>query len=119
MVDVMASNDSIVRYLNPWKHRRELERQQQRVAELRRRDGDDCRRCRRPLRFDLTDGHDLAPKIESMLSNGAAEESLDNLCLTHRRCIAEGNDHTDEVAERVRRKNEAELFAASRRRKRA
>ena len=85
MVGVMASNDSIVRYLNPWKHRRELERQQQRVAELRRRDGDDCRRCRRPLRFDF----------------------------------AEGNDHTDEVTERLRRKNEAELFAASRRRKRA
>ena len=115
----MAHNDSIVRYLNPWKHRRELERQQQRLAELRRRDGDDCRRCRRPLRFDLTDGHDLGPKIEAITPIEGADDNLENLCLTHRRCIAEGNDHTDEVAERVRRKNEAELFASSRRRKRA
>jgi hypothetical protein len=115
----MARNDSIVRYLNPWKHRREQERQQQRLAELRRRDGDDCRRCRRPLRFDLTEGHDLGPKIEAILSAGAADENLDNFCLTHRRCIGEGADHTHEVTERLRRKNEAELFASSRRRKRA
>jgi hypothetical protein len=115
----MPRNDSIVRYLNPWKQRRERERQQQRLAELRGRDGDDCRRCRRPLRFDLTDGHDLGPKIEAILSGEGADQTLDNLCLTHRRCIGEGSDHTQEVTERVRRKNEAELFASSRRRKRA
>jgi hypothetical protein len=114
----MASNPSIVRYLNPWKFRREQE-QLQRLAELRRRDGDDCRRCRRPLRFDLPQGHDLGPKIEPILSSVAPEEELGNLCLTHRRCNAEGADMTREVTDRVRRKNEAELFATSRRRKRA
>ena len=45
----MAS--SFAEYLNPWKLRRE--KQRQRLAALRQRDGDNCRRCRRPLRFDL------------------------------------------------------------------
>src|SRR6185312_1599399 len=110
--------DSIVRFLNPGKFRRELE--QQRLSELRRRDGDECRRCRRPLRFDLTEGHDLGPKVEQILPTPEGEEvTLDNLVLCHRRCTAEAADNTREVTERVRRKNEAELFANSRRRKRA
>ena len=41
-----------------------------------------------------------------------------NLRLTHRRCNAPGLDHTAEVGERIRRRAEAELFAASRKRKR-
>ena len=113
----MTRNDSIVRYLNPWKFRREQE-QLQRLAALRRRDGDECRRCRRPLRFDLPQGHDHGPKIEPITS-GTDENDLANFCLTHRRCNAESADKTGEVTERVRRKNEAELFATSRRRKRA
>ena len=110
--------DTIVRSLNPWKLRRMQE--EQRLSELRRRDGDDCRRCRRPMRFDLPDGHDSGPKIEPIApADPGAEPSLDNLVLCHRRCTAEAADATREVTERVRRKNEAELFASSRRRKRA
>lgn len=112
----MARNDSIVRYLNPWRLRREQEKLQ-RIDALRKRDGDECRRCRRPMRFDLTDGHDLGPRIEAVLPGNS--EALDNLCLTHRRCNTEPADLTAEVTERIRRRNEAELFANSRRRKRA
>jgi hypothetical protein len=110
-------NGSIIRYVNPWKYRREQDAR--RLAALRGRDGDECRRCRRPMRFDLPEGHDLGPKVESVLSQPAqAEESIDNLCLTHRRCIGDAGDNTREVQERVRRKNEAELFARSRQKRR-
>jgi uncharacterized ferritin-like protein (DUF455 family) len=106
------SRSMIARYLNPWKHKREEERR--RIAMLRSRDGDTCSRCRRPLRFDLTPGHDNGPTVEQV-APGAAED-LANLLLTHRRCHAEGVDHTPEVQERVRRKNEAELFGKERKR---
>ena len=99
------SQSIIARYVNPWKFKREQE-ERQRVAELRKRDGEDCRRCRRPMRFDLTAGHDLGPKIEAIPSG--------ELCLTHVRCNAQGADNTAEVTAGVRRKNEAELFAKSR-----
>jgi hypothetical protein len=108
------SRTILARYLNPRKFRREQE-QAARVAALRQRDGDDCRRCRRPMRFDLTPGHDLGPKVEEV-APAPDGESLDHLCLTHRRCNADAADNTSEVVERVRRKSEAELFAKSRRR---
>jgi hypothetical protein len=87
----------IARYLNPWKVKRDQERAC--VAALRRRDGDDCRRCRR----------------EASGGNGAIE----GLCLTHGRCNPSMIDHTGEVLARVRRKAEAELLAKPRRRRRA
>jgi len=96
----------IAKYVTPWKFRRE--QQAQRVAALRQRDGDDCRRCRRPIRFDLTPGHDKGPKIEGEASD---EQALDQLFLCHGRCNAAGADHTAEVTERVRRRGEAALFA--------
>jgi hypothetical protein len=108
------SSTMILRYVNPWKFRRQQEAQ--RLAALRMRDGDECRRCRRPLRFDLPDGHDMGAKIEQVLPGA---ETIENLCLTHRRCNVEAADVTREVQERVRRKNEAELFSKSRKRKRA
>ncbi|HET7282148.1 MAG TPA: hypothetical protein VFI67_07485 [Sphingomicrobium sp.] len=110
------SQSIIARYVNPWKYRREQE-ELQRVAALRSRDGDECRRCLRPMRFDLTAGHDLGPKVQSLVKSEAGESpALGDLCLTHRRCNAEGADVTSEVVERVRRRNEAELFAKSRKR---
>jgi hypothetical protein len=108
------SSTIILRYVNPWKFRRQQEAQ--RLAALRMRDGDECRRCRRPLRFDLPDGHDMGAKIEQVLPGA---ETIENLCLTHRRCNVEAADVTREVQERVRRKSEAELFSKSRKRKRA
>jgi hypothetical protein len=108
-------SSAIVKFVNPWKFRRE--QQAQRLQSLRQRDGDDCRRCRRPMRFDLPDGHDLGPKVEQILSGTA--EALENLCLTHRRCISEGFDHTVEVKERIRRRAEADLLSNSRKRRRA
>jgi hypothetical protein len=100
---------TIIARIVPWNRRKERERQ--RIAELRARDGDGCRRCRRALRFDLTDGHDLGPRIEQM-----PDESD---FLTHGRCNPSMVDHTGEVLDRVRRKAEAELLAGPRRRKRA
>ena len=103
----------IARYVNPWKFRRQQE--EQRLRALRQRDGDDCRRCRRPIRFDLTPGHDKGPKVEtSELVVAGEEEVLDNLFLCHGRCNAAGADNTAEVAERIRRRNEAELFSKAR-----
>jgi hypothetical protein len=104
----------LTRYLNPWKARRE--ERDQRIAELRDRDGDECRRCRRPIRFDMTDGHDLGPRLEDIVTQAAGLPSvIANQCLCHGRCNAAGADHTSEVQERRRRGNEARLFARSRR----
>lgn len=109
------SSTVILRYVNPWKFRRE--QNEQRLRLLRQRDGDECRRCRRPMRFDLPEGHDSGPKIEQVVATSGNEEpSLDNLVLCHRRCTAEAADNTREVTERVRRKSEAELFAKARKR---
>ena len=104
---------SLALYLNPWKLNRE--KRLQRLNALRQRDGDDCRRCRRPMRFDLPRGHDQGATVEAILPNSpAGRDALDNLCLTHRRCNAAGADHTDEVSERMRRRNEAALLSRPR-----
>jgi len=108
-------DQSIARYLTPWKLKRE--RAAERVRTLRGRDGDHCARCRRPLRFDLPDGHDQAPKVEPRPA-APGGDALAGLCLTHTRCNAGKVDHTGDVAERMRRKAEAELFAKARRKKR-
>lgn len=110
----MQRNAILVRYLNPWKFRREQE-ELQRIGELRERDGEDCRRCRRPIRFDLAAGHDSAPKIHAIAPEVEGEQTaLESLCLVHVRCNAAGADNTAEVKERVQRKSEAELFAKNR-----
>jgi hypothetical protein len=104
----------LAKYVSPWTLRKDRE-QQQRIATLRSRDGDDCRRCRRPLRFDLPEGHDKAPVILSLETVAEGEpEPLENLCLCHARCNGEPADQTGEVRERIRRKAEADLFANSR-----
>ena len=112
------SRSIVAKYVTPWRFRRE--QAEQRLAELRRRDGDDCRRCRRPLRFDLPPGHDKGPKIETIVSGASGGESpMEALCLCHGRCNAAGADSTDEVTERIRRRSEAALLSASRRKRRA
>ena len=109
------SSPSIVRYLNPWQLKRD--RAAERIQALRGRDGDNCTRCRRPLRFDLPGGHDQAPKVEPRPA-GSDGQPLDHLCLCHTRCNTGMIDHTSEVAERMQRKAEAELLSRSRRKKR-
>ena len=105
---------SFLQSLNP-RHRRRTRAAEQ-VAALRQRDGDTCARCRRPMRFDLVAGHDQGPAIESIVPGAKANtDGLDNLRLCHPRCSPSGVDHTEEVTTRVRRKNEAELFARARR----
>lgn len=105
---------ALVRYLNPWKHRRQLEAS--RLAALRARDGDNCARCRRPLRFDLPDGHDQGFRIEPLAPGlPISAEAIDHVRLCHPRCNPSGIDHTDEVTTRARLKNEAALFERSRR----
>ena len=109
------SQSLLARYVNPWKHRRDREAAE-RLAILRSRDGDECRRCRRSMRFDLPAGHDQGATVQQLLfATEGASPSLDNLCLTHRRCNAAAADNTAQVTERSRRKNEAELFAKVRR----
>lgn len=103
----MQPNASFARYLNPWKFKRQQE-EMQRVASLRQREGELCRRCRRPIRFDLQPGHDQAPKIHP---SAQPDLPLDGLCLVHVRCNASGVDHTAEVKGRVQRKSEAALFS--------
>ena len=107
---------SIAKYLNPWMFQREKKRQ--RFEELRRRDGDNCWRCRRPMQFDLPRGHDLAPTIEHLQPRAKGGTNvLENLCLCHRRCNRLLGDATAEVKERMRVKTEAELFAKARKRR--
>lgn len=111
------SSSFIIRYLAPWRFRRA--EQARRLDELRRRDGDNCRRCRRPLRFDLPAGHDQAPKFEQVLPKAkGGTMAADNLVLTHVRCNVAGADHTSEVTERARRKSEAALLSKPRRKRR-
>ena len=113
------SQSIIARYVTPWKYKR-ARREAEQLGALKLRDGDACARCRRPMRFDLPDGHDQGARIEEIVPAAAGTEpNLANLRLTHRRCNASGVDHTSEVTERIRRKNEAELFAKSKKRKRA
>jgi 5-methylcytosine-specific restriction endonuclease McrA len=109
------TSPSIVKYLNPWKHRRE--QQAERLRLLRARDGDQCARCRRALRFDLPPGHDAGALVEMVVpALAGGREEIDNLRLCHRRCNAPGVDHTGEVSERIRRKSEAALLSKPRRR---
>jgi hypothetical protein len=97
----------IVKLLNPWRARRE--EMQRRIDELRKRDGDTCRRCRRPMQFDLPAGHDSAPALIQL--------SAETFCLCHGRCNAETVDNTTEVQERMKLRFEAQ--AAAQRRKAA
>jgi hypothetical protein len=106
----------LVKYLNPWAFRRQ---QRERLAALRQRDGDCCRRCRRPIRFDLPAGHDLGFRLERIVqANAGGTEALDNFCLTHGRCNVKAGDNTVEVLERLRPKREAELLSKARKRRR-
>ena len=112
------SRTILAKYVTPWKYKREQE-ELRRIGELRRRDGEDCRRCRRPMRFDLPHGHDQGAKIEAILPVAAGgSEELDNCCLTHRRCNAETGDMTAEVRERLRLQREAALFSTERKKRR-
>jgi hypothetical protein len=114
---MLMSGFDLARYVNPWKYRRE--QAEQRVAALRFRDGNNCKRCKRPMRFDLPDGHDLRARIEEIVPGGVGgSEALDNLCLTHVRCNTKESHDTAEVRERVRLKNEAALFEKSRKQRR-
>ena len=92
------------------------DKQQLRLAELRRRDGDNCRRCRRPLRFDLPRGHDQAATVLPMGPASKRDGELDHLCLCHVRCNGATVDNTEEVQERLRRKAEEAAAPAPKRR---
>lgn len=105
---------SLTRFLNPWGFRRQQDAQ--RLLSLRARDGDCCRRCRRPIRFELPAGHELGARIEQIVPGS---DSLDNLCLTHGRCNAKSGDDTSAIRERLRPQREAELFAKDRKSRKA
>lgn len=95
------TRSSIVRLLRPRMFQRD-ERQRQ-LDLLRQRDGDDCRRCRRPLSFDVPSAHHRAPTLQPLApSGGGAPMDVNALCLCHVRCNGEPADSTLEVLERVR-----------------
>ena len=97
----------IAKYLNPWMFQRDKKRQ--RFELLRQRDGDNCWRCRRPMRFDLLRGDDQAPTIEHLRPKAQGGTlALDNLCLCHGRCNRELGDKTREVKERLRARADAD-----------
>lgn len=114
----MQGSASLSKYLNPWKFKREQAARQKRLSELRERDGDNCQRCRRPLRFELPEGYDQAPKFYEVAPSSSNEllPPIESHVLVHVRCNAAGTDNTAEVTERVRRKTEAALFSKSRKR---
>ena len=104
----------IATYVSPWVLGCDKQLQQK-LAALRERDGDNCRRCRRPIRFDLPSGHDSGPMIEQTASHNSGEAAFEDLCLCHGRCNAVGADNTDEITERIRRKAEAALLSRKKR----
>lgn len=107
---------SIGRFLNAWKARDE--QRQQRLSELRKRDGDNCRRCRRPIRFDLPSDHDSAPAVVHVGARpGGDGADLDDLCLCHARCNAEAGDSTLAVQERLKQRLQAEPAPQTRKRR--
>ena len=74
------SRTLIARYVTPWKYKRERELLQ-RVAELRARDGDNCLRCRRPIRFDLPPGVKLAGQVVAAVIPVASGVEVSNITL--------------------------------------
>jgi hypothetical protein len=69
------------------------------------------------MRFDLPAGHDHGAWVQPIEFGAEAEgAAFDNLCLTHRRCNAAAANNTAEITERIRRKQEAELFSKARKR---
>ena len=110
------SRVDLSRYVTPWKYKR-LQREAEQVRALKLRDGEHCARCRRPMRFDLPAGHDHGACVQPIQFGFDADSAdFENLCLTHRRCNAAQADHTAEVTERIRRKQEAALFTKARKR---
>ena len=110
----MAS--TLLKYLRPWRLKRD--RAAERLAALRARDGGNCARCRRPIRFDRPPGHDMAPRIETLVSSHGIT-AMENLCLTHGRCNAQGQDPTQAVNDRLRLTREADLLSKRRSKRRA
>jgi hypothetical protein len=91
---------NIVRFLSSRMLRRD---EPKRLAELRQRDGDNCRRCRRPMGFDLPRGHDQAPSLVPIGSSApGGRPGIDDWCLCHGRCNGQTVDATSEVQERMR-----------------
>lgn len=105
---------SLARYLIPWRLGRD--RAQQLIDALRRRDGDHCRRCRRPLRFDLPHGHDKAPTPVTIGPAVGGAAALDRLVLCHTRCNPGMVDHTAEVQQRLQSRDEPKRVPGKRRR---
>ena len=109
---------AIARFMTPWTLKRD--RQRQRFAELRQRDGDNCRRCRRPIRFELAAGNDQAPMLEQIGPRSKdPSRALEAFCLCHVRCNGVTVDNTAQVQERLRLKAEqaaAEAAATPKRR---
>jgi hypothetical protein len=102
---------NIAKYFVPWMFQRA---KKQCFAELHARDGDNCWRCRRPMRFDLPRTHEKAPSIEHIRPKSkGGTMALDNLCLCHRRCNWDLGDKTPEVKERLRLRAEAQAPKAS------
>jgi 5-methylcytosine-specific restriction endonuclease McrA len=80
-----------------------MNRKRQRLAHLGARDGDDCWRCNRPMRFGGTPNCGKAATIEHLtpLSLGGTW-ALDNLVLCHVGCNRDLGDRPRAQKERMR-----------------
>lgn len=88
-------------FLPGWAHK--LVKKKRRFAAIRARDGDDCWRCHRPMRFEGPPNCGKAATIEHITprSKGGTDD-LDNLRLCHVGCNRHLADHPPEQKERMR-----------------
>ena len=79
------SYNRIVKYLNPWMFKREKERQ--RFAKVREKNGDNCWRCHHPMNFSEPRNKRRSATVKHLLARASGETSrLDNLVLCHSGC---------------------------------
>ena len=88
-------------FLPGWVHR--LVRKKKLIAALRARDGDDCWRCNRPMRFEGVPNRGKAATIEHVLSRSkGGGDDPGNLRLCHVGCNRHLADHAPDQKERMR-----------------
>jgi len=92
---------NIARYLNPWMFTRERKRRQ--FEAVRKRDGDNCWRCHRPMDFSEPRNKAKSATIEHRKPRAhGGTSALDNLVLCHVGCNRHLGANPPEQKERMR-----------------
>jgi len=91
----------IAKYLNPWMFKREKDRQ--RFAKVRERDGDNCWRCHRPMNFTEPRDKAKSATVEHVQPRALGGTSaLENLVLCHAGCNRHLGANIPEQKQRMR-----------------